>query len=525
MSRKTRRFLVLSLTLVMMVSWVLTGCGSSKTNTPEATPTPAQTTQSTPSASAGAQDPATPQAQLPAYEIKWLMPNGVQPDMDSVNAEMSKITKEKINATLKVEFVDWGSYDQKVQVMMAAAEPMDLIFTSNWSNDYITGVNKNAYLEISQEKLQTLAPNVLEGVPEKCWPAAQVKGKLYAIINTQVEGRTPGVFGYKKYTDKYGFDLKSVTKMEQLTPFLEQIKAGEPGIIPIEIDGTRPWFNDIALTYGMEIFSNTNPAALYTNDDTATVMNYFAAPETKAYLKLVHEWYLKGYIRRDASTVSDYLADLKAGKIALMTNVLNPDTIANQAALWGVTADEMVGQPFMNTFMGTGGIIATMTAISKTSGDPDRCYMLYNLLYDKNDTRLFNIMNYGIEDKHYTKEGDVVTPIANSGYWISCGWEYGNMFNSFKQSVTQPDWYPIGPQMNDTAETSKVLGFSFDPEPVKDQLTQCTAVINEYYNGLFTGSVDPDKYLPEFLGKLTKAGSETVVAEMQKQIDEWKKTK
>ncbi len=462
---------------------------------------------------------------LDSYEIKWFMPNGVQPDMEAVNAEMSKITREKINASLKVEFIDWGSYDRKIQVKIASRDPMDLIFTSNWSNDYITGVNKGAYLEISREKLKTLAPNVLEEVPERCWPAAYVEGKLYAIINTQVEGRTPGIFGYKKYFDKYSVDITKMTKMEDLTPFLEMIKAGEPGIIPIEIDGTKPWFNDIALTYGMEIFSKENPAALYIKDDSAKVMNYFAAPETKAYLELVREWYTKGYIRKDAAIVKDYLTDLKAGKIALMANVLNPDTMANQAALWGVKSSEMAGRTFMKTFMGTGGITASMTAISRTSKDPDRCYMLYNLLYDRNDTKLFNMLNYGIEGRHYTRKDDVVTQVPNSGYWVSCGWENGNMFNSYRQSEDQPPWYPTGPQMNETAGTSTVFGFNFNLEPVKVELAQCSFVVGEYYNGLFTGSVDPDRYLPEFLDKLNRVGAERVIEEMQKQIDEWKKNK
>ncbi len=457
------------------------------------------------------------------YEIKWYMPNSIQPDMQLINEEMSKITIAKINAAINVEYIDWGSYDQKMRVKMASTEPMDLIFTSNWSNDYITAVNRGAYLEISRDKLQTLAPNVLESVPEKCWTSAYVKGKLYAIVNTQIEGRTPGILGYKKYFDKYSVDISGIRKMEDLTPFLEKVKQGEPGIIPIGIDGIDTGFNDIALTYGMEIFSRENPAAVYIDDNSLKVMNYFAAPETEEYLKLIREWYTKGYIRSDATTVKDHRADLKSGKIALMTNVINPDTMANQAQLWGVKASEMTGQAFMNTFVGTGGVLASLTAISRTSEDPDKSYMLYNLLYDKKDTKLFNMLNYGLEGKHYTRTGDVVTQIPNSGYWISCGWENGCMFNSYRQSEEQPAWYPIGPEMNNNARTSKVLGFSFDPEPVTVELMQCASIINEFYNALFTGSIDPEINLPIFLGKLKKAGADKVIGEMQRQINEWKK--
>ena len=110
----------------------------------------------------------------------------------------------------------------------------------------------------------------------------------------------------------------------------------------MEITGLNNTFNDMAITYGMEVFSRDNPAGLYINDASTKVMNYFAAPETKAYLKLVRDWYTKGYIRSDAATVKDDTADKKAGKIAMIPTVLNPDTIANQAGLFGAKASRYV---------------------------------------------------------------------------------------------------------------------------------------------------------------------------------------
>ncbi|HEY5584663.1 MAG TPA: ABC transporter substrate-binding protein [Ruminiclostridium sp.] len=175
--------------------------------------------------------------------------------------------------------------------------------------------------------------------------------------------------------------------------------------------------------------------------------------------------------------------------------------------------------------MNTASIIATMTAISKTSKDPNRCIMLYNLLYDDKDTKLFNMMNYGIEGKHYTLKDDVATFVANSGYMLASGWENGNMFNSYRQSDVQPKWYPVGPDMNNSATVSKLLGFNLNPEPIKNELAQIASVVDEYYGGLFTGVADPDVALPKFLEKLKGAGADTIVAETQTQIDAWKKTK
>ncbi|MBN2983815.1 MULTISPECIES: DUF3502 domain-containing protein [Cohnella] len=41
---------------------------------------------------------------------------------------------------------------------------------------------------------------------------------------------------------------------------------------------------------------------------------------------------------------------------------------------------------------------------------------------------------------------------------------------------------------------------------------------------LASGTSDLDKTLPEFLDKLKKAGAEKIVAEKQRQLDEWRKT-
>ena len=75
--------------------------------------------------------------------------------------------------------------------------------------------------------------------------------------------------------------------------------------------------------------------------------------------------------------------------------------------------------------------------------------------------------------------------------------------------------------LNETAKTSNLLGFVFDPAPVNTEIAQCSAVIDEFGPGLWTGSIDPEKYLPELNSKLKAAGSEKIIAEKQKQINEW----
>ncbi len=519
LSKKVRALsLILSAALTLTIG--LSGCG--KAEEAASSSTYAQT--------AGQESTAAESstAALEPYEISWYFPNGAQADVNLVAEEMSKITKEKINATLKLTILDWGSYAQNMQIKMAASEPMDLVWTDGGTLPYLPLVNKGAFVEITDDMLKQYGPNILKGVPESAWPAAKVNGKLYAIINTQVLGRTPGILFQKKYVDQFGLDLSTVTKLEDLTSFYEKVHAADPTLVPFEVAQSNSggiFFNEYSSTLGIELLGRQNPAAVYISDESTKVMNYFEAPETKAYLKLMREWYQKGIIKKEAPMLKDVTPDQKAGKTVSIPTVVNPDTAANVSSKLGLKAEEMASLTLSKTFMNTASIIATMTGISKTSKDPNRCVMLYNLLYDEADTKLFNMMNYGIEGKHYTLNGDVATFTPNSGYMLASGWENGNMFNSYRQSDAQPKWYPVGPDMNKNATVSKLLGFNLDPEPIKNELAQVASVVDEFYGGLFTGAVDPEATLPKFTDKLKGAGSEKIVAEVQKQIDDWKKTK
>ena len=68
---------------------------------------------------------------------------------------------------------------------------------------------------------------------------------------------------------------------------------------------------------------------------------------------------------------------------------------------------------------------------------------------------------------------------------------------------------------------SKAFGFSYNTEPVSSELAALKNVQEKYRNSLETGSVDPEEYLPMYEEDLKKAGLDKLIAEKQKQLDEW----
>ncbi|MDR3146429.1 MAG: DUF3502 domain-containing protein [Treponema sp.] len=139
------------------------------------------------------------------------------------------------------------------------------------------------------------------------------------------------------------------------------------------------------------------------------------------------------------------------------------------------------------------------------------------------DKYLYNLITQGIEGKHYTKiDANFIRPIPNSGYAPNADWMYGNQFLAyFKEGQNVTDWDDTM-TMNKSAKASPALGFAFDSVPVQTELASVSAVVKEYELSLSTGAVDPARVLPEFLDKLRGAGSERIIAEVQRQLDAWK---
>src|SRR5699024_5909080 len=99
----------------------------------------------------------------------------------------------------------------------------------------------------------------------------------------------------------------------------------------------------------------------------------------------------------------------------------------------------------------------------------------------------------------------------------------GNHFNLYLYEDDPADKWEQFEAFNESAENAPTLGFHFDSDPVRTEIASISNVSKQFYPAIATGSVDPEKNLPDFNKKLKDAGIDKVLAEIQKQYDEWKK--
>ena len=454
--------------------------------------------------------------------LNWALFFKEQDDLKAVEAEVNKIVEKQIGAHVNIIRIEEGNYNEKIQLGLAGGEDIDICNMAPRFG-FLSHVSRGAFLPLD-EVIEKNAPELLSIMPADFWEAAKVGGKLYGVPNYQIVGRMNGFVAQKDLLDKYGFDLSKTSKLEDIEPFLASVKAGEePNMVPSGITGgSYAW--GLSHYVGFEaIGSEKYPTAIRNHDETLTVVNQFATEEFKNYCKLLRDWYQKGYVAQAGA--SDSESDLlQQGLIASRIDNVAPGMEENfEKQMSGRKVQtQVIDPPFVNT----ANVIATMNCINARTKYPDLCVKFLDLI-NRNIDNIYNTLVFGIEGKHYNKTGDNrIEKIADSGYDLSgYSWELGNNFNAYVYGSQADDLWEQTAKINENAEVSMILGFSFDIEPVQTELSSCQAVVDEYLGPIARGSVDVDTELPKFLEKLEAAGVDKVIAEAQRQINEWKAAK
>ncbi|MEK8127154.1 ABC transporter substrate-binding protein [Paenibacillus filicis] len=453
-------------------------------------------------------------------ELTWYYPQWVTyPDLKNVEAEINKITTAKLNTTIKLMPTDGGSYEQKLNTMVAAGEQFDIAWTSFWMFNYAQNARRGAFLELGP-MLDNTAPELKKTFPDIVWEALKVDGKIYGILNYQTITNKEGFVIQKRFADKYGLDPKTINTIKDIEPFLMKIKENEPDIIPFAM--TRAGnFENMKTTYNnVEYISNEAIVGIYRDDAQTKVFDVIQSPGYKEYLTLMSDWYKKGLINKDAPTVKALDDRKKTGQLAVtFHNVLKPGKEVEEKIASG--GQDIVIVPTTEPFVGTNTIIQSMQSISKTSRNPERALKFLNLL--NTDKELLNLICYGIEGKHYNRvSSNTVKLIENSGYSPNQTWVFGNGFLADLQEGQSQAVRDQTLKENREAKPSPILGFTFDPEPVQTEIANIQAVNDEFGPPLNTGAASVDQKLAEYIEKRKKAGIDKVVAEVQKQLNAWK---
>ena len=100
------------------------------------------------------------------YVINWFIYGSGQTDITTVEAEINKYLKDKINATVKMNILDYSTYEPKINMMLAGDEPLDLMFSTNWVANYKSNAAKGALLPLN-DLIDKYAPEAKKMLKDK----------------------------------------------------------------------------------------------------------------------------------------------------------------------------------------------------------------------------------------------------------------------------------------------------------------------------------------------------------------------
>ena len=484
---------------------------------------------------AGCAAPAAPapQAAKPAAQpqaVGDLVPvtytyagSGVPRDLAKVQDAMNKILNEKIHVNLKLEPIDFGAYNEKMQLRLSAGEECDIIFTAPWINSYTNNVANGSLLALD-DLLKEDAPGLWASMPASTWEAARIKGHIYGVINQQIFPKPWGVHARKDLLDKYKFSLDGVKKWEDMEPFLAKVKDGE-GITPVfsSDQGGSLWR---AQYYGYDpLDDGIGFIAVKANDEKLKVVNVLQTKEYRDAANLTKKWVDAGYFSKEPLPGDEANAAFRAGKFAMGYHVEKPGVDAEWQTAYG---HEFVSKNLTDPLiLDTAGATATMNGICKSSKHPMEAMRVLELF--NTNAEVYNLLSRGIKDAHWVWKDEAKkvmgypdgTTADTSGYNPNTDWMFGNQFNAYYRDPKQVGAWEATKKMNDTAYPSKALGFVIDREPIKTEIAQITAILKEKGVPIDNGFVAYDDAAPALIDQINKAGAEKIITEVQRQIDEW----
>jgi hypothetical protein len=459
--------------------------------------------------------------------------------MTDVLPEINKVLDEKLNAELNVIWIEWTDYLSHYNLELASQDGnIDLVGTATDWLDAWPNIQKGAFLPLSEEMLQTYAPQTYAQVPSADWDLCKYDGEIYLIPEDHYAQWTNHGFMYRNDWAKAAGLANGVHSWEDLGIYFQYIKDNLPAVIPWD---AKPDASIVAQLSAGWLTSHT--PGIYveglrvdlffgkSKDDPYMLSTYFLeGDELVNFAKNQKAWADAGYWKEDVlnNTSIDTREEMHEG-------ISGADQHHSMTYYGGEAKrmdDYQPGSDLRFFWFGEeqGNLVRLnithgAMAVAAKSRNPERALQVYDLM--RNDEQIYRLLNYGIEGQQYVLEdGGVYT--RPEGFVEDTD---GSGFNYWWGR--NDDHELVGP-MTDTAKRDALIAeydkvainypygrVVFNLDPISANLDNLSNIYNTYMPRIVFGKMDdPESYVAEFREQLKMAGYETCMAEVESQLAE-----
>ena len=453
------------------------------------------------------------------YTVTMVLQGSQQQDEERIEEKINEILEPELNAKLDIVVLPWASASQQLQLMLSGDEKIDLLYTN--ATTAVQYMHSGQIMDMS-ELIDKYGTNLKDIYGEDIAKTNQIDGFVYGVPNQIERGSIPAIFMRKDLVEKYNINTDEIKEPKDMEKVFETVQAGEPDMTMLfSSNNSDTPLSRLSRADGL---GDANTGALMDQTNSTTVENYFASDWYKETATMLHDWYQKGYISKDAGTnTENWRTVCKAGNLFSLFFAYHPGTPVEFQSSTGYEFEivPFYDQPIINS-SSYGGIIFS---VAQNSENPEKAMQVLDYIYGSPE--VMNLLNWGEEGTDYVVEDeengiinypDGVTA-DNAGYSFNCGWELPNQFIAYKWDGSDPQLWDKMQEFNASGIESKALGFVFDNSEYADQVSALNNVISQYNGALSSGSGDPEELLPQFLEALDDAGIDDVIAAKQEQLD------
>ena len=439
--------------------------------------------------------------------LKWVaVGSGMPKNYDKWAKKVNEYLGKKIGVNIDMQVVEWGSWSDKRNAIVNTNGDYDILFTN--ADTYTNDVSTGAFLDLS-DLIGKDAPDLKKMVPENYWDACKVNNKIYAIPTYKDSSQSEYVVWDKKKIEAAGYDPAKLTELDQLTEPLQKVTdTDKQPAFPLSSSGAT------YLTYQYDMMNSGLMAlGVKYNDGKGKVVPVFEQDDVMNELKLFHKWYGSGIINSDAAT-ADEKNTYKACNIAQGWPSAAKTT-------WGPNMGvEATATQWGPTIVSNDTVRGSLNCISANCKHSDKALEFLNLL--NTDSYLRDSFYYGLEGDNWKYTDSTKTKVhKNNDNWKMAGYTQGTFFTVTPTDDVDFNQWDEVKKLNENAQASVLLGFTFDTSKVSDQLTNCKTIMDSYKGELLTGTSDPEKAVPAMMKEMRAAGFDDIAKEAQTQVDKF----
>ena len=257
-NKKLRKALAVSMAIAM-TGGLLAGCGSNNSSSSNGR-----------AAKSGSTSPASGELDTSEFvELSMYVISDRPAGQDAIDENLNKLLKEKLNCSLKINWIGWAEYANKYPLLFSSGEEFDMAYSASWLN-FASLAQKGAFKSLD-ELWPTYAPKNFAAQSEEAKQQATVNGPFYR--GDLVEGTE--------------WDGKMET-FEDIEEYCDIIKETHPEMECIDLYSTAP---EIFFMYmenqGLATFNGIRYLWYDPSAENPTVMTSYELEKTPEFLEMM----------------------------------------------------------------------------------------------------------------------------------------------------------------------------------------------------------------------------------------------